>query len=143
MLARARKRMRRDSWLNVHAHDRLVEVHTNSGRRGDGVTLCRCVYEHARATTREAVVRSGRSTEERESTPHATRFCASSSSAPHKAHICVIVPAGSIRPMLVRRTRSYPTVRLKSTRVMPRFFSESPRSAIPRTSARLTRHVAV
>lgn len=101
-------------------------MHTNSGRKRDGVTLCRCVYEHARATTKEAA-RSGRDAEERDSTPHAKRFCASSSSAPHKAHICVIVPAGSIRPMLARRTRSYPTVPLKSTRAMPRIFSESPR----------------
>lgn len=41
----------------------LIEVHTNSGRRGDGVTLCRCVYEHARATTKEEAARSGRDAE--------------------------------------------------------------------------------
>jgi len=43
----------------------LVGVHTNSGRAGDGITLCRCVYEHARATCE----RSERDAEERRIDP--------------------------------------------------------------------------
>lgn len=43
----------------------LVGVHTNSGRAGDGITLCRCVYEHARATGK----RSGRDAEEQRIDP--------------------------------------------------------------------------
>lgn len=48
----------KEGWcrLNVHAH------HLGSSKcilipdAGDGITLCRCVYEHARATAREARV---------------------------------------------------------------------------------------
>jgi len=96
------------------------QVHTNSECRGMGLHYVGVsTNTHARLRKRLGLTsRSGRNAEERESTPHATRFCASSSSALHKAHICVIVPAGSIRPMLFRRTRSYPTVWLKSTRAM-------------------------
>ena len=85
------------------------QVHTNSECRGMGLHYVGVsTNTHARLRKRLGLTsRSGRNAEERESTPHATRFCASSSSALHKAHICVIVPAGSIRPMLFRRTRSY------------------------------------
>lgn len=55
MLARARGRgrggMLAERW---HAHDRSSKCILIPDAWGDGVTLCRCVYEHARATTKEA-----------------------------------------------------------------------------------------
>jgi len=130
VLARARKRTRRDLfWLNVHAHDRsskciLIPDAVGMGLHYVGVST----NTHARLRKR---LRGADAMLKR---LDPARFCASSSSAPHKAHICVIVPAGSIRPMLVRRTRSYPTVRLKSTRAILGIFKRRSKIRICRTS---------
>lgn len=100
---------RDDAGSTVHAHDRsskciLIPDAGGMGLHYVGVST----NTHARLRERREWA------EERESTLCTPHAFASSSSAPHKAHICVIVPAGSIRPMLDRQTRSYSTVWLKS-----------------------------